>query len=223
MSVVSVLDSGASHHMSPDSSSFTFVSPLSSIPVMTVDGTHMTLAGDLQSEKLIRTGRRENGLYILDELKVPVAATTAAAATSTGTLLSGTPEAPFSFTAPQTSSEIVDPPPSFIHCFYESSSYKEAIIDPLWQQAMDEELSIKTNFNGSIERYKARLVTKGYSQQYGMDYEEIFAPVAKMTTIHTLIVVTSIRRIILSLYIDDMIITGDDDINDISVLKTELA
>jgi hypothetical protein len=33
---------------------------------------------DLQSQKLIGTGRRENGLYILDELKVPVAAAVAA-------------------------------------------------------------------------------------------------------------------------------------------------
>jgi hypothetical protein len=87
----------------------------------------------------------------------------------TGTLLSGTPEAPFSSTASQASSEIVDPPPcqsirirkstklpdfanscysssftSFlasIHCLFEPSSYKEAILDPLWQQAMDKELS----------------------------------------------------------------------------------
>jgi hypothetical protein len=40
-----VLDSSASHHMSPDSSSFISVSPLSSIPVMTADGIHMPLAG----------------------------------------------------------------------------------------------------------------------------------------------------------------------------------
>ena len=51
---------------------------------------------------------------------------------------------------------------------------------------------IKTNSDGSIERYKAMLVAKGYSQQYDMDYEEIFAPVAKITTIHTLIAVASI-------------------------------
>jgi hypothetical protein len=37
---------------------------------------------DLQSQKLIGTGRRENGLYILDELKVPVAAAAAAATTA---------------------------------------------------------------------------------------------------------------------------------------------
>jgi hypothetical protein len=36
------------------------------------------------------------------------------------------------------------------------------------------------------------LVAKGYSQQYDMDYEEIFAPVAKITIIHTLIAVASI-------------------------------
>ena len=53
---------------------------------------------------------------------------------------------------------------------------------------------IKTNYDGSIEQYKARLVAKGYSQQYGMDYEETFSPVSKMTTIHTLIVVASIRQ-----------------------------
>jgi len=39
-----VLDSGASHHMSPDSSSLTFVSPLPSILVMIANGTPMPLA-----------------------------------------------------------------------------------------------------------------------------------------------------------------------------------
>ena len=39
-----VLDFGASHHMSPDSSSFTSIFPSPSIPVITVDGTPMLLA-----------------------------------------------------------------------------------------------------------------------------------------------------------------------------------
>ena len=50
---------------------------------------------------------------------------------------------------------------------------------------------IKTNSDGSIERYKAKLVLKGYSQQYGMDYEKTFASIVKMTTIRTFIAVVS--------------------------------
>jgi hypothetical protein len=53
---------------------------------------------------------------------------------------------------------------------------------------------IKTNYDVSIKRYKAKLVAKGYSQQCCMDYEETFAPDVKMTTIHTFIVVASVRQ-----------------------------
>lgn len=53
---------------------------------------------------------------------------------------------------------------------------------------------IKTKCDGSVECYKACLVSKGFSQQYGIDYEETFALVAKMTTIHTLIVVVFVRQ-----------------------------
>ena len=53
---------------------------------------------------------------------------------------------------------------------------------------------IKTKSDRSIEWYKARLVTEGYFQEYGMDYEETFASVAKMTTVRSLIAVASTRR-----------------------------
>ncbi len=46
---------------------------------------------------------------------------------------------------------------------------------------------VKHNVNGSVSRYKARLVAKGYAQTYGIDYEETYSPVAKMTIVRAII------------------------------------
>ena len=48
---------------------------------------------------------------------------------------------------------------------------------------------IKTRSYGSIERYKACLVTQGFSQEYGIDYEETFASVAHHTSIRSLLAI----------------------------------
>jgi hypothetical protein len=45
----------------------------------------------------------------------------------------------------------------------------------------------KIKSDGSIDKHKARLVAKGYTQRKGLDFEETFAPVARMTSIRILL------------------------------------
>ncbi len=45
----------------------------------------------------------------------------------------------------------------------------------------------KLDENGKIDRYKARLVARGFSQKYGIDYQETFAPVVRLNTLRAVI------------------------------------
>jgi hypothetical protein len=49
----------------------------------------------------------------------------------------------------------------------------------------------KLNVEGKVEKYKARLVAKGYSQVEGIDFGEIFSPVAKLTSIRFMLSVAA--------------------------------
>ena len=93
---------------------------------------------------------------------------------------------------------------------YEPSSYAEAALDPAWQTAMTQEFAalhdnntwsltplpdgkkaigcrwvykIKHKADGSVERYKARLVVKEYTQHLGIDCTKTYSLVVKMTTV----------------------------------------
>ncbi|GKB95546.1 ribonuclease H-like domain-containing protein, partial [Tanacetum coccineum] len=96
----------------------------------------------------------------------------------------------------------------------EPKTFQEASQNPKWIEAMNIEMEalfrnntyvlvdlppgrkaigckwlwkIKYKSSGEVERYKARLVSKGFSQRYGIDYEETFSLVVKMVTIRCLI------------------------------------
>ena len=90
----------------------------------------------------------------------------------------------------------------------------EASSNPLWQQTMKEELDalhktgtwdlakfpsrksaigckwvykIKTRSDGTVDYYKACLVARGFTQKHEIDYEDTFAPVARISYVRTLI------------------------------------
>jgi hypothetical protein len=52
----------------------------------------------------------------------------------------------------------------------------------------------KKNAKEKVERYKVRLVAKGYSQKHEIDYDEVFAPVARLETIQLIIATASQHR-----------------------------
>jgi hypothetical protein len=99
------------------------------------------------------------------------------------------------------------------------STYEEPVKQQVWKDAMMEEYQsimksdvwevvprpegrsvvtskwiyrIKHAANGSIERYKARFVARGFSQKEGEDYDETFSPVARYTTIRSIISIASV-------------------------------
>ena len=53
---------------------------------------------------------------------------------------------------------------------------------------------IKHAADGSIEKYKARFVARGFSQKEGIDYEETFAPVSRYTSIRSILALAVVMK-----------------------------
>ena len=45
-----------------------------------------------------------------------------------------------------------------------------------------------------MERYKARVVAKGHHQEYGIDYEKTFAPVARLTSVRSILAIAAVKK-----------------------------
>nr|GEX99166.1 hypothetical protein [Tanacetum cinerariifolium] len=71
--------------------------------------------------------------------------------------------------------------------FEEPANYKVALLDPYkWL------FKKKTDMDENVHIYKAHLVTKGYTQTLGIDYEETFSPVADIRAIRILIAIAAV-------------------------------
>ena len=52
---------------------------------------------------------------------------------------------------------------------------------------------VKRNERGEVVWHKARLVAKGFMQREGIDFEEVFAPVARMESVRLLLALSAVR------------------------------
>ena len=67
-------------------------------------------------------------------------------------------------------------------------SNKKSVVTSKWIY------KIKHAIEGSIEKYKARFVARGFSQKEGIDYKETFAPVARYTSISTILALAVVMK-----------------------------
>lgn len=102
----------------------------------------------------------------------------------------------------------------------EPQTVDEALSDKNWREAMDAEYmalmknktwrlvppqkgrniidckwvyKMKRKVDGTLDRYKAHLVAKGFKQRYGIDYEDTFSPVVKAVTIRMVLSIAVFR------------------------------
>eukprot|EP00253_Pinus_taeda_P029294 PITA_29294 len=97
----------------------------------------------------------------------------------------------------------------------------KSVVSPRWIY------KIKQVVDGSVEKHKSRFVGHGFSQLEGIDYDETFVVVTRLdftkseVDVNLYHIVVEVKLLIIVLYIDDLILTGDDQL--IKSCKEDLA
>ena len=77
----------------------------------------------------------------------------------------------------------------------EPTTYCEATTEMMWQEAMQKELEAieknKTRGEGNVIKHKVKLVAKRYVQRQGVDFEEVFTPMARLDTVSLILALAS--------------------------------
>jgi len=71
---------------------------------------------------------------------------------------------------------------------------------------------LKHDAEGNVDRHKTRLVARGFTEKFGGDYDDTFAPVARHTTLRTLLTVAASRKLQVRHYdVKTAFLNGDID------------
>ena len=154
------------------------------------------------------------------EISFPILSISSSPSTSQ---TSHTHKTPYPFSSVVSYDKMNEPFQSYVFAYnaeIEPKTFRQAMKSEKWTKAANEELhalesnntcvveslpegknvvgckwvfTIKYNPDGTIERYKARLVAQGFTQQEGIDYLETFSPVAKLTSVKTILGLASAK------------------------------
>lgn len=158
----------------------------------------------------------ESGYISNSDASIESSHATNSSSTESGTSSSSTPKNYKSLAEVYDNAEHVelDDDELFLVAADEPENYTQASKNHLWKQAMEREIEsveqnktwsltalpsghkainlkwvfkLKRDAAGNIVKHKARIVAKGYVQRKGVDFEEIFAPVTRLETVHLLL------------------------------------